>query len=79
MILAVALFVVACGSETPAETTGADTTVITTPGSTEGTTPTTTKTNISTGAPESNPAVVTTAFLGHALLSDAQLGKMFCC
>ena len=70
MILVVALFVVACGSETPAETTGADTTVITTPGSTEGTTPTTTKTNISTGAPESNPAVVTTAPKGEQLVTD---------
>lgn len=28
---------------------------------------------------ELSPAAVTTAFLGHALLSDAQLGKMFCC
>ena len=46
MILLVAICVVACGSDTPAETTGADTTapaVTTTKGADEGTLPTTTK------------------------------------
>ena len=63
MILLVAICVVACGTSTPAETTGSDTTApaVTTPGATEGTTPTTTTVILT----DSKPAVVTTAPAGE--------------
>jgi len=68
MILLVALCVVACGSETPVATTGADTTdpAVTTPTQAEGTTPTTT-TKTTTTTPE---PVVTTAPAGEKLETE---------
>jgi len=73
MILLVALFVVACGSEKPAETTGANTTVITTPGATVGTTPTTNPTTPAISSvilTDTAPAVVTTAPAGEKLVTE---------
>jgi len=67
MILLVALCVVACGSDTPAETTGANTTAVTTPAQTEGTTPTTT-TKTTTTTPDA--PVVTTPPAGEKLETE---------
>jgi len=68
MVLLVAVCIVACGSETPAQTTGADTTATTTaPGTPGGTTPTTPAVNTTT---PTTTAVVTVETTGKQIVTE---------